>query len=148
MPKDSNQTLTAAEKAAMKELAAERRNAAKRAKGRAKTQAELQDVLDKIAEMPEHDRELAQRIHELVTAAAPELKARTWYGMPAYALDGKVLCFFQSADKFKARYATFGFEGVASLDAGNMWPTSFAVVNLDKVEEDQITALVKRAVGR
>src|SRR3712207_1522963 len=97
--------------------------------------------------MPEADRVLAERLHALVTAAAPELAPKTWYGMPAYAKDGKVLCYFQSAHKFKSRYATFGFNDIASLDDGAMWPTSFAVTELTPGEEARIAELVKTAVS-
>jgi uncharacterized protein YdhG (YjbR/CyaY superfamily) len=104
-------------------------------------------VLAKIAELPDADRELAQRVHAIVMQAAPGLRPRTWYGMPAYAKDGKVVCFFQAAAKFKARYATFGFSDKANLDEGHMWPTSFALAKLTRAEEKRIAALVKRAVG-
>lgn len=132
------------ERAAMKEHAAELKRAAKRGAARADGEA---DVRAKIAEMPESDRVMAERIHEIVTASAPDLVPRTWYGMPAYARDGKVICFFQAADKFKARYATFGFNDVAALDEGTMWPTSWALTKLSKADEERIAELVKRAVG-
>jgi uncharacterized protein YdhG (YjbR/CyaY superfamily) len=104
-------------------------------------------VLDKIEEMPEPDRSMAKRLHEIIVDAAPELGPRTWYGMPAYAnKDGKVICFFQSASRFKERYATFGFQHAAKLDEGNMWPTSFALLKLTDKEEANIKALVKKAV--
>jgi uncharacterized protein YdhG (YjbR/CyaY superfamily) len=103
-------------------------------------------VLAKIAEMPEADRVLAMRVHELVKATAPELAPRTWYGMPAYAKNGSVLCFFQSAHKFKSRYATFGFSDKANLDDGSMWPTSFALKTLTAADEKRIAALIKKAV--
>ncbi len=105
------------------------------------------EVLAKIAEMPEPDRAMATRLHAVVTAAAPTLAPKTWYGMPAYARDGKVVCFFQSARKFKSRYATFGFSDAAKLDEGAMWPTTFALKELTAAEEARIAALVKRAVG-
>jgi uncharacterized protein YdhG (YjbR/CyaY superfamily) len=104
-------------------------------------------VLEKIAEMEEPDRAMAARLHELIKASAPALSPKTWYGMPAYAKDGKVVCFFQSAQKFKSRYATFGFSDTANLDDGAMWPTSFAVTELTETEEARIVALVKRAVA-
>jgi uncharacterized protein YdhG (YjbR/CyaY superfamily) len=104
-------------------------------------------VLAKIAEMPEPDRSIAERIHAIVKASARELTPRTWYGMPAYAKDGKVVCFFQSAAKFKSRYATFGFNDTANLDEGDMWPTSFALKALTAADEKRIGALVKRAVS-
>jgi hypothetical protein len=105
------------------------------------------DVLAKIAEMPEADRDMAERLHAIVKASVPALSPRTWYGMPAYAKDGKVVCFFQSAEKFKSRYATFGFSDKANLDEGSMWPTAFALKELTAAEEARIVALVKRAVG-
>ena len=107
----------------------------------------LRELLDRIAEMPAADRSMAKRIHEIVTTAAPSLEPRTWYGMPAYAKDGKVICFFQSAAKFKARYATFGFNDAAKLDSGAMWPTTYALTALTDAEEKKIAALVKKAVG-
>ena len=129
---------TAEERAAMKERARELK------RGTADGEA---DVLEKIAEMAEPDRAMAERIHAIVTDAAPALTPRTWYGMPAYALDGKVVCFFQSAQKFKARYATLGFNDAAKLDDGPMWPTAFALTKLTKKDEATIRALVKKAVG-
>jgi uncharacterized protein YdhG (YjbR/CyaY superfamily) len=105
------------------------------------------DVLAKIAEMTEPDRRMALRLHEIVKATAPELSPRTWYGMPAYALDDKVVCFFQGAAKFKARYATFGFNDAAHLDEGDMWPTSFALTELTPAVEERIAELVRKAVG-
>jgi uncharacterized protein YdhG (YjbR/CyaY superfamily) len=137
------ESFTADERAAMKERAAELRAA--KHKG-AKADPE-KDLLDKIAEMPESDRAMAQRLHELVKEHAPTLTPRTWYGMPAYSKDGKVLCFFKGAAKFKDRYATLGFEGVAALDDGAMWPTSFALVQLGPAEEQRIVELLARAVG-
>ena len=104
-------------------------------------------LLEKIAEMPDADRLLAEKIHKIVTKNAPDLMPRTWYGMPAYARDGKVVCFFQSADKFKSRYATFGFNDAARIDEGSVWPTSFAVTKLTSADEKRLAALVKRAVG-
>ena len=104
-------------------------------------------VLAKIAEMPEPDRAMAERLHAIVKASAPALSPKTWYGMPAYAKDGKVVCFFQSAEKFKSRYATFGFSDEANLDDGAMWPTSFALKELTAADEARIGALVKKAVS-
>jgi uncharacterized protein YdhG (YjbR/CyaY superfamily) len=104
-------------------------------------------VLAKISEMPEPDRTMAQRLHELIKANVPTLSPKTWYGMPAYARDGKVVCFFQSAHKFNSRYATFGFNDTANLDEGTMWPTSFALKELTAAEEEKILALVKKAVS-
>lgn len=132
------------ERAAMRERAAELKASARRGASRADGEA---DVLAKIAEMPEPDRVMAQRIHEIVTATAPDLVPRTWYGMPAYAKDGQVVCFFQSASKFKSRYATFGFSDKAALDDGSMWPTYFAIAELGKAEEARVGKLVKQAVG-
>ncbi len=106
-----------------------------------------QTVLAKIAEMPEPDRAMAMRVHEIVSSVAPELAPRTWYGMPAYAKGGDVVCFFQSAHKFKARYATLGFSDKASLDDGSMWPTAFALAKLTAATEQEIAALVTRAVS-
>jgi len=117
---------------------------AREAKGKANGEAA---VLEKIAEMPKPDRVLAERLHAIIKESAPDLSPKTWYGMPAYANgDGKVVCFFQSADKFKARYATFGFDQAANLDKGAMWPTSFALKELTATEEKKISALVKKAV--
>ena len=139
-------TFSAEERAAMKEHAKEMKTAARRGSRASKADGE-KDILAKIAEMPDSDRVLAERIHAIVKETAPELTPRTWYGMPAYAKDGKVLCFFQSAAKFKARYATFGFNDVAKLDEGSMWPTAFALTKLTAANEKQIAALVKRAVS-
>ena len=105
------------------------------------------DVLAKIAEMPEPDRAMAGRLHAIVKASAPGLSPKTWYGMPAYAIDGKVVCFFQSAQKFKTRYATIGFSDAAHLDDGVMWPTAYALTKLTAAEEAKISALVKKAVS-
>ena len=132
------------ERAAMKERAQELKAEARAKKARADGES---DLLAKIAEMPEPDRAMATRLHELVKASAPGLSPKTWYGMPAYAKDGKVVCFFQSADKFKSRYATFGFNDTANLDEGHMWPTSFALKELTATEEARISALVKKAVS-
>jgi uncharacterized protein YdhG (YjbR/CyaY superfamily) len=134
----SSNVLTADERAAMKELVQERKAQARGEDGESA-------VLAKIAEMPQPDRAIAERIHAIVKASAPSLAPRTWYGMPAYAKDGKVLCFFQSAAKFRARYATFGFSDKADLDSGNMWPTYFALKELTAAEEKKIAGLVKKA---
>ncbi len=139
---------TADERAAMQERARELKAEARRNSRSTKDRADgLQDLLAKIAEMPERDRTMAERIHAIITDAAPTLSPRTWYGMPAYARGGKVVCFFQSADKFKARYATLGFSDEAHLDDGSMWPSSFALVDLTPADEARIAALVKKAVG-
>ncbi|MFF7456231.1 hypothetical protein [Kitasatospora sp. NPDC008115] len=134
------------ERAAMKEHAKELKAAARRSPRTAKADAE-QDVLAKIADMEPADRALAERLHALVKAAAPSLTPRLWYGMPAYAKDGKVLCFFQSAQKFKSRYATLGFSDVATLDDGPMWPTTYALTTLTPAVESRITALLTRATS-
>ena len=137
---------TAAEKAAMKERAKELKAEARAKEDRAAGEA---DLLAKIAEMPEHDRAMAERIHAIVKASAPALLPKTWYGMPAYAnKEGKVVCFFQSAAKFDARYATFGFNDVANLDAGALWPVTFALKELTPAGEEKIAALVKQAVSQ
>jgi uncharacterized protein YdhG (YjbR/CyaY superfamily) len=107
----------------------------------------LTEVLENIAEMPQPDRAMAERFHAIVLRTAPSLSPRLWYGMPAYAKDGKVLCFFQSASKFKVRYATFGFEPIAALDEGAMWPTAFALADLGPDEEPRIEALIRTAMG-
>jgi len=143
MASKSNETWSAEEKAAMKEAVAE----AKRAKGAASKEADLQACLDKIAGMAPADRALAEKVHAIVTAAAPELDVKTWYGMPAYAKDGKAVVFFQDAGKFKARYSTLGFQDSAALDEGTMWATSFALTAIDDAAAARITELVKRAVG-
>ena len=131
---------TAEEKAAMRERARELKAEKNKAAGES-------DLLAKVAEMPKADRVLAERIHAIVSANAPSLSPKTWYGMPAYANDdGKIVCFFKSADKFKSRYATFGFEEAANLDAGAMWPTSYALTELTAADEKKIAALVKKAV--
>ena len=133
------------ERAAMKERAKELKAEARANKNKAEGES---DVLAKIAEMPEPDRAIAKRLHAIMKASAPALSPKTWYGMPAYAnKDGKVVCFFQSAHKFNARYATFGFNDVANLDEGAMWPTSFALKELTAAEEARIGALVKKAVS-
>src|SRR5687767_5827012 len=132
------------ERAAMQEHAKEMKAEARRGKDKADGE---RDVLAKIADMPESDRVMAERIHAVVKASAPDLSPKTYYGMPAYARDGKVVCFFQAADKFKARYATFGFNDDANLDEGTMWPTSWALTKLTAADEARIGALVKKAVS-
>jgi hypothetical protein len=136
--KPAKKGFTAEERAAMKERARELK--AGKADGES-------DVLAKIAEMPQPDRAMAERLHALIKAAAPALSPRTWYGMPAYAKDGKVVCFFQSAQKFKTRYATLGFSDAANLDEGALWPVAFALKELTAADEARISALVKKAVG-
>ncbi len=132
------------ERAAMRERAKEQKAEARANKKKAEGES---DLLAKIAEMQEPDRAMAERLHEIVKASAPALSPKTWYGMPAYAKDGKVVCFFQSAQKFNSRYATLGFSDTANLDEGAMWPTSFALKELTAAEEARIGALVKRAVS-
>jgi len=135
---------TAEEKAAVKEYAKELKA---EASGKRNRETGESDLLAKIAEMKEPDRAIAERLHAIIKASAPALSPTTWYGMPAYAKDGKVVCFFQSAQKFKSRYATFGFSDKANLDEGAMWPTAFALKELTAAEEARIAALVKRAVS-
>jgi uncharacterized protein YdhG (YjbR/CyaY superfamily) len=134
------------ERAAMRERAKELKAAGRRGSRAGKADGES-DVLAKIAEMPEPDRAMAERLHALIKASAPALSPRTWYGMPAYAKDGNVVCFFQSAQKFKTRYATLGFSDSANLDEGDMWPTAFALKEMTAAEEARIGELVRKAVG-
>ena len=136
----STKGFTADERAAMKERAKELKASKNRAEGE-------RDLLAKIAEMPRSDRTMAERIHAIVKENAPALAAKTWYGMPAYAKDGKLICFFKAADKFKSRYATFGFEENAKLDDGTMWATSWALTKLTPADEKKIGELVKKAAG-
>ena len=138
--KKASSGFTAEERAAMKERARELKAQARREDGE-------KAVLEKIAELPPSDRAIAERIHAIVSESAPMLAPRTWYGMPAYARDDKIVCFFQSADKFKSRYATLGFNDAAKLDDGAMWPTTFALTELTAAEEKRIAALVKKAVA-
>src|ERR671917_2598768 len=143
--KRSDEGFTAEERAAMRERAKELKAEERANKNRAAGESA---VLAKIAEMPEPDRAMAGRLHEIVKTSAPALSPKTWYGMPAYAKEGKVVCFFQSAQKFNSRYATLGFSDEANLDEGAMWPTSFALKELTDTEEAKISALVKRAVSQ
>ncbi len=145
-PRDTktSEGFTDEERAAMQERAREIKAEGRR--GRKKVDGEA-DLLSKIAEMPEPERALATRLHELIKASAPELSPKTWYGMPAYAIDGKVVCFFQGASKFGTRYATLGFNDNANLDEGEMWPTAFALKSLTPAGEERIAALVRRAVS-
>ena len=138
--------LSAEERSALKERAQELKTEERRGSTSRKADGES-DVLAKIAEMPDADREIAERLHEIVTASAPDLSPKAWYGMPGYAKDGKVVVFFQSADKFSSRYATLGFNDNAQLDKGAMWPTAFAVTKLTAAVEKEIAALVKKAAG-
>jgi uncharacterized protein YdhG (YjbR/CyaY superfamily) len=146
--KETSRGFTDEERAAMKERSRElKADAGRGARGKkAKADGEG-DVLAKIAEMQEPDRAMAKRLHAIVKDSAPDLSPRTWYGMPAYAKDGKVVCFFQSAQKFKTRYATFGFSDKANLDEGALWPVAFALKELTATEEARIVALVKKAVS-
>ncbi|MGW3207255.1 iron chaperone [Streptomyces sp. NPDC001135] len=143
----AHEGFTAEERAAMKEHARELKTAARRGSRAEKAAQAEQDVLAKIAEMQDSDRVMAERVHAVITANAPALAPKLWYGMPAYALDGKVVCFFQSAEKFKARYATLGFSDQAKLDEGTMWAAGFALTEVTGEVEERIAALVKRAVG-
>ncbi|HEX9634295.1 MAG TPA: hypothetical protein VGB34_02300 [Candidatus Limnocylindria bacterium] len=142
----SSNVWTDEERAAMQESARERRKAARLTPEQERAEGE-REVLAKIAEMPDPDRGMAARIHALVMGSAPVLMPRTYYGMPAYAKDGKVICFFQAASKFKVRYATFGFQPDAKLDDGAIWPVAFAVKELTSADEARIAALVKKAVS-
>jgi uncharacterized protein YdhG (YjbR/CyaY superfamily) len=142
----TSEGFTNEERAAMKARAQELRTTARRGPRAAKADGES-DVLAKIAEMSEPDRAMAERLHAVIAASAPSLSPKLWYGMPAYAKDGKVVCFFQSAQKFKSRYATFGFSDEANLDEGAMWPTAFALTELTDADEARIGALVKKAVS-
>ena len=144
--KSATKGFTDDERAAMKERARELKAEASRGP-RAKQADGESDVLAKIAEMPEPDRAMAERLHAMIKASAPVLSPRTWYGMPAYAKDGNVVCYFQSAHKFKARYATFGFSDTAKLDDGTVWPVAFALKELTAADEARIGALVRKAVG-
>jgi len=137
--RSSSSAFSAEERAAMKETARERKASQNREEGE-------RLVLAKIKEMPEPDRSMAKRLHEIVAASAPELSPRTWYGMPAYTKDDKVVCFFKAASKFKSRYATFGFEETANLDEGSMWVTSYALTKLTPADEKKLATLVKKAV--
>ncbi|MEU0443762.1 DUF1801 domain-containing protein [Streptomyces sp. NPDC006186] len=145
--KSEYEGFTAEERAAMKEHAAEQKKAARKGSAAEKAAEAERDVLAKIADMKDDDRVMAERVHAVVTESAPQLAPKLWYGMPAYALNGKVVCFFQSAAKFKARYATLGFNDAARLDDGAMWPTAFALTKITPEVEEQIAALVKQAVG-
>jgi uncharacterized protein YdhG (YjbR/CyaY superfamily) len=136
----ASKVFTAEEKAAMKELIKERKASGNKAEAEA-------DCLARIAEMPPSDRKIAERLHELIASTAPQLAPKTWYGMPAYAKDGSVVCFFQSAGKFKSRYATLGFTDKANLDDGEMWPTYYALKTLTTADEAKIAKLLKRAVS-
>ena len=142
--KKGTQGFTDEERAAMKERAKELKAEARANKDKAEGES---DVLAKIAEMPEPDRALGERLHEIITASAPVLSPKLWYGMPAYTKDGKIVCFFQSAQKFNTRYATLGFNDTANLDEGALWPTAFALRVLTAAEEARIGALVKKAVS-
>ena len=141
---ETSEGFTAEERAAMKDRARELKAEARANRNKADAEGA---VLAKIAELPESDRALAERLHGIIRASAPSLSPKLWYGMPAYARDGKVLCFFQAAQKFNTRYATLGFNDVAHLDEGTMWPTAFALKELTASDETRISALVRRAVG-
>ena len=143
---DSSESFTDEERAAIKERAAELKATRRRGRSSSKADGES-EVLAKIAEMGPSDRALAERVHAIVTAADPDLTPKLWYGMPAYAQDGKIVCFFQNAEKFKSRYATLGFNDAAKLDDGTMWPTAYALTSLSDADEAAIDALVRKAVG-
>lgn len=145
---ESTPKLSADERAAMKEYLAEQKAQAKRAKSANEAAENLADVLDKIAKMAPGDRQIAESIHQLIARIAPQLAPKTWYGMQAYFLDGKVICFFQDGGKFKSRYSTFGFQQDATLDDGVMWPTSFAILEYNKAVEERISELVLKAIAR
>jgi uncharacterized protein YdhG (YjbR/CyaY superfamily) len=142
--KTSSKGFSAEERAAMKERAKELKAEERANKNRA---AGEKDVLTKIAELPETERALATRLHEIISANAPELAPRLWYGMPAYTRDDKVLCFFQSAQKFNTRYSTLGFNDTANLDDGTMWPTAYGLTDLSAADEERIAALIKKAIS-
>jgi uncharacterized protein YdhG (YjbR/CyaY superfamily) len=135
---------TAEELAAMKERSKEVKGARR---GKATREEDTQDVLDKIAALPEHDRRLAERIHAIVTETVPDVWPKTWYGQPAYAVGGKTFCFFQPSSKFKTRYSTLGFNDPAQLDDGTMWPVAFAIVDLTAEDEERVRQLVQKAAG-
>lgn len=145
---DSTPKLSTEERAAMKEYLADQKAQAKRAKSANEAAENLADVLDKIAKMAPADRKIAEAIHQLIVRIAPEIAPKTWYGMQAYFLNGKVVAFFQDGGKFKSRYSTLGFQQDAALDDGDMWPTSFAVLEYNAAVEKRITELVLKAVGR
>jgi hypothetical protein len=145
--KSASEGFSEEERAAMKQRASELRAAGRRGRGAEKAAADERDVLSKIAEMQSADRALAERLHTIITAAAPDLAPKLWYGMPAYAKDGKMVCFFQSAEKFKTRYAELGFSEHAKLDDGAMWPVAYALTQLSEADEAAISALVKKAVS-
>ncbi len=142
-----NDGFSAEERAAMKDAAAEQRAAKQRANRADKAALDLKDLLDKIAGFPDDDRVLAEKVHAIVTAAAPDLAPKTWYGMPAYYRGGQPVVFFQPASKFKARYSILGFNDSAALDDGALWPTSYAVTAIGPAEEQQIAELIQRAAG-
>ncbi|MGJ3405294.1 iron chaperone [Glutamicibacter sp. Je.9.36] len=148
MSSSEQEGFSAAEKAAMKERAAEVRTSKKRMTKAEKAEHARKEVEEKIASFEGNDKVLAQKLHRIITETAPELEPKTWYGMPAYALDGKILCFMQDAKKFGTRYLTFGFNDVAQLDEGTLWPTSFAITALDGQLEEMLAELVAKAVAR
>jgi uncharacterized protein YdhG (YjbR/CyaY superfamily) len=143
----ASESFTPEERAAMKQRAKELKANARRGSGKKTEAEEASEVLAKIAEMSEEDRAIAERIHAIVAASAPELTPKLWYGMAGYAKNGKVVCFFQDAKKFKTRYSTLGFNDSANLDEGTMWPTSYALTRLTAADEERIGALVKKAAG-
>ena len=144
---EKTESFTAEERAAMKERAKELREEGKRSKSANKAEAEAAEVLEKIAEMPDADRAIAEKVHQIVAEEAPSLSPKTWYGMPGWAKDGKIVLFFQGSEKFKTRYATLGFNDIATIDEGSMWPTAYALTKLTAADEKALRALIKKSVA-
>jgi len=144
---EKTESFTAEERAAMKERAKELREEGKRSKSANKAEAEAAEVLEKIAEMPDADRAIAEKVHQIVAEEAPSLSPKTWYGMPGWAKDGKIVLFFQGSEKFKTRYATLGFNDIATIDEGSMWPTAYALTKLTAADEKALRALIKKSVS-
>jgi len=144
---EKTESFTAEERAAMKERAKELREEGKRSKSANKAEAEAAEVLEKIAEMPDADRAIAEKVHQIVAEEAPSLSPKTWYGMPGWAKDGKIVLFFQGSEKFKTRYATLGFNDIATIDEGSMWPTAYALTKLTAADEKTLRALIKKSVA-
>ena len=144
---EKTESFTAEERAAMKERAKELREEGKRSKSANKAEAEAAEVLEKIAEMPDADRAIAEKVHQIVAEEAPSLSPKTWYGMPGWAKDGKIVLFFQGSEKFKTRYATLGFNDIATIDEGSMWPTAYALTKLTAADEKTLRALIKKSAA-
>lgn len=144
---EKTESFTAEERAAMKERAKELREEGKRSKSANKAETEAAEVLEKIAEMPDADRAIAEKVHQIVAEEAPLLSPKTWYGMPGWAKDGKIVLFFQGSEKFKTRYATLGFNDIATIDEGSMWPTAYALTKLTAADEKTLRALIKKSVA-